>query len=951
MTDLWSADQIGALAPDAGSLSAARKLANRWHGTGSHEHALWGRCQGSGAKPYQTIVDLSGPAYKCSCPSRKFPCKHALSLLLNWSEGRVDRAAEIADFAADWLAGRAARAAAPARETTTRSANPATAEQRRVRVTAGLAELDIWLGDQVRTGLAQADRSYRAYEAIAARMVDAQAPGIATALRQLPGAVATRAEWPELVLREYARLHLLVTAHRRLDELSPALRASVRSHIGYPTPAETVRAEPAVRDRWAVLGLRISEEERLYTRRIWLYGRQTRRWAVLVDHSFGSPSFPADVPVPGMQAEAELHYYPGASALRAIWGARHGAAEPFTTLPIDDGTIAAALTAYAEALGADPWVRAWPVLLTEVIPIVRDSGCAVAESDGTALPLAVADPPWRLLAVSGGHPVTLVAEWTREGLVPVSVFTAGEVIELERPEPGAIPPAPSQSSNADLTSTALLGTARRAPDLAGLAAPVAAAAGALRADPAWQLLESAALDDLYARGGRGTETAVAPEPAADDHRRLLPRPAAQRLARLLGDRSAFLPEWFDTAAPYDYRAPDALCAQLLDYARVSSDLREPLLRLAGTRGAWLAAQHPQWQDLRRQPIAAADAEDVWRFGQPPERVAWLAGLRERDPGAARTTLLAAWPKESGPVKAELIAVLAERLSIDDEPLLEMALDDRRSDVRRTAAGLLTLLPESAFAQRMIARAGAVVRGEQRMRHRRLVVTAPETPDAAARRDGIHDRTVEFAYRWAGRPDLAAGWLRQLVAATPLPHWEQLFGAPDKVVHAEIEDRFRQPLVDGWMDAALAHRDSAWARELFELGVPSDLAMLRRRELFALLPVADRTAHLLKLDGSWLSEIEALLPALPHPWPDQVAQHLLLLLHERARAAARRPDAHGTGPSAHRSLLAGAAVHFPLTAARAVTVLARRCEDPNWERAFDQLAHDLNHRSMMLEELQ
>nr|WP_279163542.1 SWIM zinc finger family protein [Rhodococcus erythropolis] len=35
------------------------------------------------------MVDLRGPAYKCSCPSRKFPCKHALGLLVEWSEGRV----------------------------------------------------------------------------------------------------------------------------------------------------------------------------------------------------------------------------------------------------------------------------------------------------------------------------------------------------------------------------------------------------------------------------------------------------------------------------------------------------------------------------------------------------------------------------------------------------------------------------------------------------------------------------------------------------------------------------------------------------------------------------------------------------------------------------------------------------------------------------------------------
>src|SRR5688572_4415777 len=78
-------DQILALAPDAGSMSAGRKLAHprHWRSAGRADTALWGECQGSTL--YQVRVDVSQPAaaaVKCSCPSRKFPCKHALALLL-----------------------------------------------------------------------------------------------------------------------------------------------------------------------------------------------------------------------------------------------------------------------------------------------------------------------------------------------------------------------------------------------------------------------------------------------------------------------------------------------------------------------------------------------------------------------------------------------------------------------------------------------------------------------------------------------------------------------------------------------------------------------------------------------------------------------------------------------------------------------------------------------------
>src|SRR5687768_12992448 len=80
----YSPEQIIALAPDAASAKAGRGLATagKWQNVGQDERALWGECQGSGAKPYQTVIDLNEPAFKCSCPSRKFPCKHALGLFL-----------------------------------------------------------------------------------------------------------------------------------------------------------------------------------------------------------------------------------------------------------------------------------------------------------------------------------------------------------------------------------------------------------------------------------------------------------------------------------------------------------------------------------------------------------------------------------------------------------------------------------------------------------------------------------------------------------------------------------------------------------------------------------------------------------------------------------------------------------------------------------------------------
>ena len=69
-------DQVTALAPDASSAAAAKKLANpaAWRSLGRDAEALWGECQGTAL--YQVRVAVADLTAKCSCPSRKFPCKH-----------------------------------------------------------------------------------------------------------------------------------------------------------------------------------------------------------------------------------------------------------------------------------------------------------------------------------------------------------------------------------------------------------------------------------------------------------------------------------------------------------------------------------------------------------------------------------------------------------------------------------------------------------------------------------------------------------------------------------------------------------------------------------------------------------------------------------------------------------------------------------------------------------
>jgi hypothetical protein len=441
----WSTDQVSALAADAASVAAARRLAvpAPWSDTGASADpaAVWGQCRGSGAVPYQTVVDLSGPAFRCSCPSRKFPCKHALGLLFLWSSGQVPHAEEPPEFAGSWLATReqqAARAGArwEARDQArgpVRPANPEAAlkraRQRAERVASGLAELDQWLRDQVRTGLAGTDRAaYRHFEAVAARLVDAQSPAVASRLRGLPAVVASGEGWPARLLAEYGLLRLLVVAHRRLAELPEPVAATVRIRIGYPLSRQEVLDTPPVRDRWAVLGLRDSAEDRLTVRRVWLHGSATGQAALVL--SFAPAGQPLDTSlVPGLTIDADLHFYPGAAPLRALVGTRHG--DPVPLEPPAGQPIEQALDGWAAALAADPWLDGWPVVLAGLVPVPQDQGWRVVDGAGRWLPVAAGEADlWRWLAVSGGDPVPVFGEWTPTGLRPVSVLPPAGLVAL-----------------------------------------------------------------------------------------------------------------------------------------------------------------------------------------------------------------------------------------------------------------------------------------------------------------------------------------------------------------------------------------------------------------------------------------------------------------------------------------------------------------------------------------
>lgn len=434
----WPRDQIIALAPDAASAKAAHELTalRKWVTLGAGPNVLWGECQGSGAKPYQTIIDLSEPAFKCSCPSRKFPCKHSLALFLLYSQSPTNfTGADVPSWVQSWLDGRAKRQSAKAEAQAT-AATPA-AEQaqakraaaRTEKVAAGMAELTIWLKDLVRAGFAEAQtQPYTFWQTTAARLIDAQAPGLAAQVQTLGRLAVSGEGWAERLTAAVGKLFLLVEAYQRLDRLPPGLQQDVRTAIGWYQPREEVLAGEPVRGRWQVLSHTIEKEDALLNQRAWLRHRADGRYALILNfaHESNRQSLDAFWSC-GAEIDCTIYYYTSSTPLRAL------ATDVKTVAPIGQLTaplsVQTALQTYRQGLSANPWLTRYPLLLAEVVaqPTPHNSKAQwlIGNSQDGALPISRhAKNQWLLLSLTGGAPASCFGEWLDDGFLPLGVWCA-----------------------------------------------------------------------------------------------------------------------------------------------------------------------------------------------------------------------------------------------------------------------------------------------------------------------------------------------------------------------------------------------------------------------------------------------------------------------------------------------------------------------------------------------
>jgi len=437
-----SRTEVEALAPDAAVAAAARKLAHAraWKSLGQSERAVWGECQGSVL--YRTRACGPELAAKCTCPSRKFPCKHALALLFFQVDSPASFEPVLAgaepEWVASWLAKHdeskqrtRARAQRTDQKPVDQEARAKRAGKRQANVLAGVEQLDVWMADLVRNGLGRLPaEGPELWDTQARRLIDAQAPGLANRVRAIGHRVGVGENWMERVLGDLGRLALLTEAYRRLDTLPIPLQHDVRRWLGFTLDKEEVlRSGEAVEDEWVIASTTIVEDERLRLRRAWLVGTASQRSALILDVASGSAPFQHTL-LAGSALRARLAFWPSARPERALIAER--LSEPARGhVPPHARSIAEALDEYATGLARDPWLERTLFVLDRVVIAPRDATAWYAvDAFGQSLRLRGHQHDV-LYALSGGHPLCLAGEWNGFVLEPLAAYSDGRAVALK----------------------------------------------------------------------------------------------------------------------------------------------------------------------------------------------------------------------------------------------------------------------------------------------------------------------------------------------------------------------------------------------------------------------------------------------------------------------------------------------------------------------------------------
>lgn len=381
-------------------------------------------------------VHLGGSRFYCTCPFRPKPCVHVLALHALWEqkgESVFEPAPELPEWATDLFAGLPAATLVKKKETNSSAGKQRRRFERLERAANGFEDLEGWLLDLARRGLANAvSENPNWHEHIASRMADASMPSLSRSLRLLGQIPTSAPDWADKTAAVLADCYVAVRAFQKRDALPDGLVFDLQNFIGISTNKEEVlQSGERMHDVWAVVGqIENVLEDSLLSRRTWLFGGKSGRYALMLDFKHGSEQFQPSFSLGSIQ-QGSLVFYPSAFPQRAR------ALDDFAAVPKEiekmPGFVDFEIFAqsYATALAAQPWQPWFPAAFKEARPQVHNERFFLLDKNEKSLLMDVSENNgWRLLALSGGHPMGVFGEWDGSVFQPLSAVAEGRFVAI-----------------------------------------------------------------------------------------------------------------------------------------------------------------------------------------------------------------------------------------------------------------------------------------------------------------------------------------------------------------------------------------------------------------------------------------------------------------------------------------------------------------------------------------
>jgi hypothetical protein len=233
--------------------------------------------------------------------------------------------------------------------------------------------------------------------------------------------------WHTPFLDQLIRIYLVLEGFTHKENLSAELQDELKTIVGFTQNQDELKNEAGISDQWCVLAKRSDKEENLTTERNWLYGIQSKKYALILQF-YVKGQLPEVNLVPGSCIDGELVFFKGANPIRALIKQHTVTSQqPVQGFPTWNEVLHSTSDAYA----INPWMNYHPVIVENVVPLKNSNQWILKDTEGGGVSISHQyNQVWKLMSISGGKPVRLFALGREHSFEPIGAWVNNQYVLL-----------------------------------------------------------------------------------------------------------------------------------------------------------------------------------------------------------------------------------------------------------------------------------------------------------------------------------------------------------------------------------------------------------------------------------------------------------------------------------------------------------------------------------------